>query len=249
MKRFEGKVAFVTGTAGGIGRASALRLAEEGASLFLADVAAEALEETAGLCKRAGAEVEHRLCDVSDETQVHDCVDACVERFGRLDVLANIAGILLLEHFDKIPVEKFKKVLDINLVGPFMLCQAALPHLLESGGNIVNISSTSALAGMPYGAAYGTSKGGVSALTRTLAVEFGKRGVRCNAINPGSIATSMLGGDNLPEGADFKLVMRAMALDKPRGPEHIASVLALLASDDGAHINGEEIRVDGGTLS
>jgi NAD(P)-dependent dehydrogenase (short-subunit alcohol dehydrogenase family) len=249
MKRFEGKVAFLTGAAAGIGRASALRLAEEGASLYLVDLAADGLQETAGLCKQAGAEVEHRLCDVSDEDQVHECVQACVERFGRLDVLANIAGILLLDHFDKIPVAKFRKVLDVNLVGPFITCQAAIPHLLESGGAIVNISSTSALAGMPYGAAYGTSKGGVSALTRTLAVEFGRKGVRCNAINPGSIATAMLGGDNLPEGADMKLVMRAMALDKPRGPEYIASVLALLASDDGAHINGEEIRVDGGTLS
>jgi NAD(P)-dependent dehydrogenase (short-subunit alcohol dehydrogenase family) len=249
MKRFDGKVAFLSGAAAGIGRASALRLAEEGASLYLVDLAAEGLEETAGLCKQAGAEVEHRLCDVSSEDDVRDNVQACVDRYGRLDVLANVAGILLLDHFTDIPVAKFRKVLDVNLVGPFMLCQAAMPHLLESGGNIVNISSTSALAGMPYGAAYGTSKGGVSALTRTLAVEYGKRGVRCNAINPGSIATAMLGGDNLPEGADMKLVMRAMALDKPRGPEHIASVLALLASDDGAHINGEEIRVDGGTLS
>jgi NAD(P)-dependent dehydrogenase (short-subunit alcohol dehydrogenase family) len=249
MKRFEGKVAFMTGAAAGIGRAAAQRLAGEGASLYLVDLAAEGLEETADLCKQAGAEVEHRLCDVSSEDQVREHVQACVDRFGRLDVLANIAGILLLDHFEKIPVEKFRKVLDVNLVGPFMLCQAALPHLLESGGNIVNISSTSALAGMPYGAAYGTSKGGVSALTRTLAVEFGKKGVRCNAINPGSIATSMMGGEHLPEDADFKLVMRAMPLDEPRGPEYIASVLALLASDDGAHINGEEIRVDGGTLS
>jgi NAD(P)-dependent dehydrogenase (short-subunit alcohol dehydrogenase family) len=249
MKRFEGKVAFMTGAAAGIGRAAAQRLAGEGASLYLVDLAAEGLEETADLCKQAGAEVEHRLCDVSSEDQVREHVQACVDRFGRLDVLANIAGILLLDHFEKIPVEKFRKVLDVNLVGPFMLCQAALPHLLESGGNIVNISSTSALAGMPYGAAYGSSKGGVSALTRTLAVEFGKKGVRCNAINPGSIATSMMGGEHLPEDADFKLVMRAMPLDEPRGPEYIASVLALLASDDGAHINGEEIRVDGGTLS
>jgi meso-butanediol dehydrogenase/(S,S)-butanediol dehydrogenase/diacetyl reductase len=249
MRRFDGRVAFLTGAAAGIGRASALRLAEEGASLYLVDLAAEGLEETAGLCKQAGAEVEHRLCDVSSEDQVHESIQSCVERYGRLDVLANIAGILLLDHFEKISVERFRRVLDVNLVGTFMLCQAALPHLMQSGGNIVNISSTSALAGMPYGAAYGTSKGGVSALTRTIAVEFGKKGVRCNAINPGSIETSMLGGEHLPEDVDWKLVMRALPLDQARGPEHIASVLALLASEDGAHINGEEIRVDGGTLS
>jgi len=249
MRRFDGKVALLTGAAAGIGRASALRLAEEGAKLFLVDLAAEGLEETAGLCKQAGTEVEHRLCDVSQEDQVRDVVQACVDRFGRIDVLANIAGILVLDHFTEIPVAKFRKVLEVNLVGPFVFCQAAMPHLIASKGSIVNISSTAALAGMPYGSAYGTSKGGVSALTRTLAVEYGKRGVRCNAINPGSISTAMFGGGNLPDDADFKLVMRAMALDKARGPEYVASVLALLASDDGAHINGEEIRVDGGTLA
>jgi NAD(P)-dependent dehydrogenase (short-subunit alcohol dehydrogenase family) len=102
---------------------------------------------------------------------------------------------------------------------------------------------------MPYGAAYGTSKGGVSALTRTLAVEFGKQGLRCNAVNPGSILTAMSGPDVVPSNADMRLVARAQPLDRPRGPEVIASVIAMLASEDGAHINGEEIRVDGGTLA
>lgn len=249
MKRFEGKVAFVTGAAAGIGRATALRLASEGAALTIVDVAEEGLEETAKLCAETGAQVEHRRCDVSDEAQVHASIEGCVARHGRLDVLCNVAGILLLEHFEKIPIEKFRRVLDVNLVGTFALCQAAMPHLLENGGNIVNMSSTSALAGMPYGAAYGTSKGGVSALTRTLAVEFGKRGVRCNAINPGSIKTDMGSGKHLPEGADMQLVMRAMPIDKARGPEAVAAVVAMLASEDGAHINGEEIRVDGGTLA
>jgi meso-butanediol dehydrogenase/(S,S)-butanediol dehydrogenase/diacetyl reductase len=249
MRRFEGKVALITGAAAGIGRATALRLASEGAGLTIVDVAEEGLEETAKLCAEHGANVEHRLCDVSDEAQIRACVAGCIERHGRLDVLCNVAGILLLDHFENIPIEKFRRVLEVNLVGTFALCQAAMPHLLESGGNIVNMSSTSALAGMPYGAAYGTSKGGVSALTRTLAVEFGGRGVRCNAINPGSIKTAMGSGKHLPEEADMKLVMRAMPLDKARGPEAIAAVVAMLASEDGAHINGEEIRVDGGTLA
>jgi len=249
MERFADKVVFITGAAAGIGRATAQRLADEGASLYLVDVAREGLEGTASLCAEAGAKVEHALCDVSDEAQVRSNVQACTDAFGRLDVLCNIAGILLLDHFDKIRVEDFRRVLEVNLVGTFLTCQAALPQLLRTQGNIVNTSSTSALAGMPYGAAYGTSKGGVSALTRTLAVEYGYKGLRCNAVNPGSITTAMGSGGNLPEDANMRLVARAMPLKTPRGPEVIASVIAMLASEDGIHINGEEIRVDDGTLA
>ncbi len=249
MRRFDGKVAFVTGAAAGIGRATALRLASEGASLFVIDLAQDGLEETAKLCEELGAEVAHARCDVTREAEVRATVQACVDRFGRLDALCNIAGIILLQHFEKLTVEQFRRVLEVNLVGTFMLCQAALPHLLATRGAIVNTSSTSALAGLPYGSAYGTSKGGVSALTRTLAVEFGKQGLRCNAVNPGSIQTAMSGGGILPEDADMRLMARTMSLSKPMGPEVVAGVIAMLASDDGIHINGEEIRVDGGTLA
>ena len=249
MKRMEDKVAFVTGAAAGIGRATALRLASEGASLYLVDLATDGLQETVGLVEKEGAQVVGARCDVSDEADVKQNMAACIERFGKLDALCNIAGILLLDHFPNIAPDQFRRVLEVNLVGPFMLTQAALPHLLESKGAIVNVSSTSALAGMPYGAAYGTSKGGVSALTRTIAVEFGKHGVRCNAVNPGSILTAMAGPGVVPEDADMKLIMRAQPLDEPRPPEVVAAVIAMLASEDGAHINGEEIRVDGGTLA
>ncbi|MBJ18424.1 MAG: SDR family oxidoreductase [bacterium] len=249
VKRFEGKVAFVTGAAAGIGRATALRLASEGASVYIVDVALDGLEETSKLCEQAGASVVSARCDVTSEEEIRSNIAACVERFGRLDTLCNIAGILLLDHFDNITVDQFRRVLEVNLVGTFMLSQAALPHLIESKGSIVNTSSTSALAGMPYGAAYGTSKGGVSALTRTLAVEFGKRGVRCNAVNPGSIQTAMSGPGVVPDDADVALIARAAPLDQARGPEVVAAAIAMLASDDGIHINGEEIRVDGGTLA
>jgi NAD(P)-dependent dehydrogenase (short-subunit alcohol dehydrogenase family) len=130
------------------------------------------------------------------------------------------------------------------------MCRAALPHLLTARGNIVNVASTAALAGLPYGVAYGASKGGVLALTRALAVEYGKQGVRCNAVCPGSIQTPMTsGGAGLPADADMKLVMRQMALDRPRGPEQVASLIAFLASSEAAHINGSHILVDGGTLA
>ncbi len=249
MERFEGKVVFVTGAASGIGRATALRLASEGASVYIVDVAMDGLEETAKSCEEAGAAVAFARCDVTDEDEIRSNIAACVEKFGKLDTLCNIAGILLLDHFGNITADQFRRVLEVNLVGTFMLSQAALPHLIESKGSIVNTSSTSALAGMPYGAAYGTSKGGVSALTRTIAVEFGKQGVRCNAVNPGSIQTAMTGPGAVPEDADMRLLARAMPLDRARGPEVVAATIALLASDDGSHINGEEIRVDGGTLA
>jgi NAD(P)-dependent dehydrogenase (short-subunit alcohol dehydrogenase family) len=248
-RRFQGKVVLITGAASGIGRATAVRLAGEGARLFLVDLAKEGLDETAKHCAAAGGEVECAPCDVSQEDQVNDAVAGCVDRFGQLDVLVNVAGILLLAHTHETTAAQWQKILDVNLTGTFLFCKAALPHLLGSSGNIVNTSSTSALAGMPYGAAYGASKGGVLALTRALAVEYGAQGVRVNAICPGSIKTPMGSGSNLPKDINFELLKRAMPLDKPRGPEKVASVVALLASEDGAHINGESIRMDGGTLA
>ncbi len=249
MKRFEGKVALITGAASGIGRATAERLASEGASLFLVDLAKEGLEESVKRCVAAGAQVESAPCDVSREEQVNDAVARCVDRFARLDVLVNVAGILLLAHTHETTLAQWQKILDVNLTGTFLFCRAALPHLLASRGNIVNTSSTSAINGMPYGAAYGASKGAVLALTRALAVEYGGKGVRVNAICPGSIKTPMGSGGNLPKDVNWELLKRAMPLDKPRGPEVVASVVAMLASKDGEHINGESIRMDGGTLA
>ena len=153
MRRFEDKVVLVTGAAAGIGRATVERLAQEGAQLLCLDVQAEEVEATAKRAAELGAEAEARVCDVSDPKQCTAAVQACIDRFGKLDALCNIAGILHLEHFQELRLEDWNRVLSVNLTGTFLMCQAALPHLLESGGNIVNTASTAALAGVPWGAA------------------------------------------------------------------------------------------------
>ena len=191
MARFDDRVILLTGASSGIGRATALKLAAEGASLFLTDIAAEPLEETSKRAAQAGAQVESRVCDVSDEDQVRTAVAACIERFDRLNALCNIAGILQFEHTDKTSLEVWRRILAVNLDGTFLMCREAIPHLLETRGAIVNTGSTAGLMGLPYGAAYGASKGAVHAMTRAIAVEYSGRGLRCNAVCPASIETGM----------------------------------------------------------
>jgi NAD(P)-dependent dehydrogenase (short-subunit alcohol dehydrogenase family) len=249
MRRFEDKVVLVTGAASGIGRATALRVAEEGASVVCADLQAEAAQETAKLAEEHGGRALALTCDVSRPEDVEATFEAALERFGKLDSLCHIAGFLRMDNFHEISLEDWNRVISVNLTGTMLVCRAAIPHLLETSGNIVTASSTSALAGLAWGSAYAASKGGVLALTRTIAVEYGRQGIRANAVCPGSIKTPMTSGLGMPEGVDLSLIQRAMPLDRPRGPETVAGVIAMLASDDGAHINGEFIRVDGGTLS
>jgi meso-butanediol dehydrogenase/(S,S)-butanediol dehydrogenase/diacetyl reductase len=249
MRRFEGRTALVTGAASGIGRATAERLAAEGAQLALCDVQTDALEETGRLVRARGAEVLTRRCDVANADDLRATVAATVERFGALRVLCNVAGVLRFEHTHEVDLADWNRVLAINLTGTFLACQAALPHLLASHGTIVNVSSAAALFGYPWTAAYSASKGGVLALTHCLAIEYGKQGVRVNAVCPGGVLTPIHGAFKVPAGADPKLVYRMQPLDEMRGPETAASVIAFLASDDAAHVNGEAIRIDGATHS
>jgi len=249
VERFADKVVLITGAASGIGRATAERLASEGAALALSDVNAEGLEATAETCRAAGAQVFSQVSNVADEAQVADLVAAAVSEHGRLDVAVNVAGILHFEDLRRTELADWDRIIAVNLTGTFLVCRAVMDHLLATGGNIVNTSSTSALAGHPWTVSYSASKGGVYALTQCLAVEFGKQGVRCNSVAPGSILTPIQNEFRLPDGADVKLINRITALDEHRGPETVASAIAFLASDDAAHVNGTCLKVDGGTLA
>ena len=161
----------------------------------------------------------------------------------------NSAGILRFEHSHEVALESWQQILDVNLTGTFLMCQAAIPALLEQRGAIVNVSSTAALAAHPWAAAYSASKGGVLALTRTLAIEYAKQGLRANAVCPGSIDTPITDAFHLPEGADGKLVYRIMSPTGMGDASKVAAAIAYLGSDDAIHVNGADLRIDGGTHS
>lgn len=249
MKRFTDKVVMVTGAGSGIGRASAVRIAAEGGSVVCVDLNADAVAATVAQIVAADGEATASVCDVGNENNVQASVAACIERYGSLYALVNMAGILRFDDTAALQTNDWQKVIDINLTGTMYLCRAVLPHLLETKGNIVNAASTAALAGLPCGLAYSASKGAVLAMTRSIAVEYAKRGVRANCVCPGDINTGMTDDISFPETMDFDLMPRIMSLTGAREPEVVAGLIAMLASEDGAHITGEDIRVDGGTLS
>ena len=249
MQRFADRVVLVTGAGGGIGRASAQRIAAEGGEVFCVDLNAEAVDATVAIITREGGRANGYRCDISSELEVQACVAACLDAYGSLYALVNMAGVLRFDDTEQLALEKWQQVIDVNLTGTMLLCRQALPHLLDSRGSIVNAASTAALSGLPCGAAYSASKGGVLAMTRSIAIEYAKRGVRANCVCPGEIKTGMTDDVAFPETMDFDLISRIVSPTGARGPEVVAAVIAMLASEDGSHITGEEIRVDGGTLS
>ena len=249
MQRYKDRAVVVTGAGSGIGRASAERIASEGGSVVCVDLFEAPLRETVASIEQAGGSACLKVCDVSDAEQVAAAIATCVDTYGELYALVNMAGILRFDDTERLGQANWDRIIAVNLTGTMLLCRAALPHLVASGGSIVNAASTAALAGLPSGAAYSASKGGVLAMTRSIAIEYGKRGVRANCVCPGDINTGMTTGIEYPDNMDFDLIPRIMSLTGARGPETVAGVIAMLASEDAAHITGEDIRVDGGTLS
>jgi len=244
--RFEDKVAIVTGAASGIGRAVAIRLAEEGARVACLDVAEDGAARTVAAIVAAGSTATSYRCDVADADSVNLAVRSLVEDLGEPDVLCNIAGIGRFAHTEALELDEWDRIIAVNLTGTFLMCRAVLPHLLARGGAIVNTSSTAGIAAQPYSAAYCASKGGVSLLTRSMAWEYVKRGVRVNAVAPGGIETPIMESFGLPDGADPALMAKIMP---PMGfgqPADVAALFAYLASDEARYVTGTIMIIDGG---
>jgi len=248
MRRFADRVALVTGAASGIGRATAMRLAQEGARVVCADVNKTGLAETVELIENDREWAIARRCDVSDPAAGAATVADAIAAFGSLDVLCNIAGVGAFQHTAAVSPDEWARVIAINLAGTFFMTQAALPHLPARRGAIVNMASSARLIGQAYCAAYCASKGGVVALTRALAVEFARQGLRVNCICPGGVDTAFTAGFAPPPGADIDLVRRLALVPEKASPGDVAAAVAYLASDEARHINGAALSIDGGMV-
>ncbi|WP_285018276.1 SDR family oxidoreductase [Novosphingobium sp. fls2-241-R2A-195] len=239
-----GKVALVTGAASGLGRATALKLAAEGARLWLVDLDAAGLAETVGLL--GSAEVRSEAADLSDPAACQAAVAGAVEAFGRLDALCNVAGLIYLANTPEMPREHYERTIDVNLNAPFFLSQAAIPHLLETHGAIVNVASCASYIGEAYAAAYCASKWGLVGMTKALAMEFQKKAIRINAVAPGGMMTNIAANYVPPEGCDIDLLKRFSGMRGLVEVQDVADMIVLLASDAGRGFHGACLSIDAG---
>lgn len=242
MKKFQNKVALVTGAAKGIGRAIAKRLLDDGVSaVVLVDYDKEQLEKTAN-------ELDEKRClaipcDVSDPVQVNGTVAKALKHFGKVDILVNNAGITRDRILHKMENDSWNKVLEVNLNGPYYFCRLLMPQMREQNyGRIVNVSSISAF-GNPGQANYAASKAGLIGLTKTIAKEGGAKNITANCVAPGAIDTHMF--QAVPQEAKEAFIA-SIAMKRMGKPEEVASVVAFLASDDASFVTGECILVAGG---
>ena len=242
MTQLDGKVALITGRVCGARRRHRTAFRRAGRSVF--GIARDADRMAVVFADVPGG--KYSSVDISDPAACRQAVADCVAEFGRLDILANVAGFHQMRHTPTMTDEEWDRDLAVNLNGPFYLCRAALAHLLESGGNIVNVSSIAGVEGEVYSAGYCAAKHGLIGLTRALAIEFTKDKLRVNAVCPGGMPTAQSTEFHAPENADWNLILR---IASPRGfmeTVDVAKAIAFLASDDAAAIHGAVYRVDNG---
>ncbi len=239
-----GKVALVTGAASGLGQATARKLAEAGAKLCLVDVNEAGLRETEALLGESEALVHP--ANLADPDACTDAVAAAVARFGRLDALCNIAGIIRMAHTTEMPREHYLQTIAINLNAPWFLSQAAIPHLIEANGAIVNCASSAAFIGEAYAAAYCASKAGLVNMTKAMAMEYSRKSIRINAVAPGGMITNIANGMTFPSEAEMDLVARYSGMRGQVEVDDVADLVTMLASPAGRSYHGACVSIDAG---
>jgi NAD(P)-dependent dehydrogenase (short-subunit alcohol dehydrogenase family) len=246
-QRFADHTALVTGAGSGLGAATARRLATEGARVACLDVTADAAAVTAEAIRAASGHGRAYTVDVSDPAAVRDAVSAAAGDLGRPSVVVNCAGIGRFYHSHDMPFADWQRIIGVNLTGTFLVCQAALPFLLDGGGSIVNVASNAGLMSQPYSAAYCASKGGVVQLTRALADEYLERHVRVNCVAPGGIATPLQDAfRNIPEGLELRKLAKIRTPLGNSTPDEVAALIAFIASSEGRYMTGAIVSIDGG---
>ena len=244
-QRFAGKVAFITGAASGIGRATAIAFAAEGARVAVLDRTEDSLAETADAVKKAGAEVLVIACDVSQPEQVEAAVSRVVETFGQLDIAFNNAGVEnKAAPVHEIELAEWDRILDVNLRGTFVCMKHELAQMVQQGsGVIVNTSSGAGVRGVAGGASYTASKHAIIGLTKAAALDYAKQNIRVNAVLPGNIETPMM--DRFTDG-DIQKAIDLEPVGRLGKPEEIADAVLWMSADLGAFVTGAAVSVDGG---
>ena len=247
MSRLQGKVAVITGGNAGIGEAIARRFAREGAAVVVTGRRKDLLDKTVRDITGEGGRALAVAGSVADEAHARAVVDQAVRTFGKLDVLVNNAGIGAFgKQLHETDDATWDEVLAVNLTGAFRMTRASIPAMLTAGGgSIINISSIASLVGIPMLSAYAASKGGLDALTRCTAIDYAKQGIRCNAMNPGLVATPMAAG-LISDQARLNQVLSDYPIARPGTPEEVASLALFLASDESVWMTGTTVPIDGG---